>query len=388
MLFLLGAGYACVEPYDIQSRQFDRTLVVDARFTDEAKPHYVKLSYTRPLGTFETDAVSGAQVWVESTEGERIDFNETDKGIYLTDSAVAGIPGNTYQLHVIIDDQEYQSTPELLMHAPPIDSVYPVYGEKIVNNELWGGIQFALDTHDETGTAKYFKYEWEETYEVRSSYPSLYEYLWDKDSAVIRDAAISVCYASGQSSAIILGTTANQATNRLAKQELRFITPASDHLKYAYSILARQYTISGAAYAFFREIVENNDQGGSLFGKQLGAVVGNMTAVSDPDQTIAGYFEVAGVSEKRIFVEYEDLDSRFGWPQDSYACSGVLKSVSQIDSLIHYVRANGYGIITASYCDTTGVTSCPFYFQASIAPAYCTDCRFRGPIEKPDFWIL
>lgn len=180
---------ACVEPYPVETGlSFEQALVVDARFTDQKIAHYVKLSQTRQIDAFEPIAVTGATVWIESSEGENIVLQEVEVGIYLTDSSVAGIPGHTYELHFITaDGKEYHSSEEYLQASPPIDDITLEYAERAnSDDEVTGGIQFFLSTHDETGNARYFKYEWEETYEVHTSYPSFFEYDYDLDSAISR----------------------------------------------------------------------------------------------------------------------------------------------------------------------------------------------------------
>ncbi|MEQ8552571.1 MAG: DUF4249 domain-containing protein [Cyclobacteriaceae bacterium] len=389
ILFMCVEG--CVEPYEIEAREFDRALVIDARLTDIETAHYVKLSYTRPIDAIEKDPISGATVWIENSNGEQIEYKEHTPGLYLSDSSIAGMPGEVYQLKVTTNDgTKYESTQQLLQVSPPIEEIYVEYAEKpnASNETVLGGIQFFLNTKGANDGARFFRYEWEETYEVKTSYPSLYEYLWEEDSAIMREDQLSVCYASGQSSSIILGTTIALGSNRLTGQELRYITSRTDQLKYAYSILARQYAINASAYGFYREIVANNDQGGSLFGEQLGAIIGNISNPDNPDEVVLGFFEVSGVSEKRFFIQFSELDSRFAWPQDKYACSGEsVVAINEVDSLVYYVEGQGYGIIRADYCNPNGVSQCPYDFRAELAPGYCTDCRFRGSAEKPDYWI-
>src|SRR5690606_34924729 len=110
---------------------------------------------------------------------------------------------------------KYQSTLQELTASPPIDSIYDTYAERAnsTSTALQKGIQFFVDTHDETGTAQYYKYEWEETYEVHANSPSMYEYYENPDTIVSRSEAVSPCYVLERSDAIILGSTANLTEN-------------------------------------------------------------------------------------------------------------------------------------------------------------------------------
>ncbi len=391
---------SCVEPFGIQSLGFHETVVVEGRLTDEQKRHYVKLSYTRPVDEDAPRPIAGATVWAEDAVGNRIDFIESSSGLYETSPDVAGVAGNSYRLiFTTSNGKQYQSETQRLTASPPIDSIYHRYAERVntSTNSLSKGIQFFLDTHDDTDLAKFYKYEWEETYQVRASYPSHYEFVDQSpnpDTAVFRDEPVHICYVTGQSSAIILGTTDQLSENRLSEMDVRYITDESDRLREAYSILVKQYVISAPAYSFYRAIVANNENNGSLFDTQLGAVVGNVTSVDEPEETVLGFFEVSGVSSMRIFVKHEDLDPRFPWPNDQYPCSPeqFVTLRDERDSLTYYAKGLGYGVSYAQFCDTTVVPpppspGCPFSSLIELAPRYCGDCRFRGPAEKPEFWI-
>ena len=383
---LIVLGLSCVEPFSIHSISFDKAIVVEGRLTNEQKEHYVKLSYTRPIGEEENAPLTSAEVWVEGADGSKIEFIETEPGHYENIEKISGVAGNNYQLFFTTSEgRQYQSNPQELIASPPIDSIYDVYAEKAntKTGELMKGIQFFMDTHDETNTAQYYKYEWEETYEVYAPYPSYYEFFSDPDTAVARTEDVSPCYASAKSVGINVGTTVNLTESRLSELPIRYITNETDHLKSAYSILVRQYVISAEAYGFYRKILENNNDNGSLFDKQLGVVAGNISSLADPDETVLGFFEVSGVAEKRSFFKFEDLDRRFPLPDEQYPCL-IQHNISTIDSLEYYVRGKGYGIVTAEYCYSI---RCNNEFNAMLAPKYCTDCRFRGPATKPDFWI-
>lgn len=397
----LVVGSSCVEPFGVSEIGFDRAIVVEGRFTDQ-KHHYVKLSYTRPVDATINTPVTDAVVWVEDSEGNKIDFYESKPGYYES-TEVAGRFGIRYQLFfTTAEGDRYQSSVQQLIASPAIDSIYDVYRERVnkQNSEVQKGIQLFVDTHDETSEARYFKYDWEETYEVHSPYPSLYEFSTDPDTVIRRNETVHICYASSKSSSIQVGTTAGLTGSRLSEMPVRYLSTATDHLKFTYSILVRQYAISAEAYSFYRKILDNNNDNGSFFDKQLGAVTGNVVSVSNDTETVLGFFEVSGVVDKRAFFKFEDLDPRFPWPDDQYPCEGdavhTLLETDQpppykiSDSLKYYVQGKGYKITIASYCDSTTVPlgpPCPFYLRAQVAPLYCSDCRFRGTTIKPSFWI-
>lgn len=382
----IALGLSCVEPFGIHSVSYDKAIVVEGRFTDEEKAHYVKLSYTRAIDETENVPLTNATLWVEGADGTKIEFKETEPGYYENTDEIPGVAGNSYSLFFTTSEgRQYQSKPQTLQVSPPIARIYEEYAEKTntKTGDITKGIQFFVDTYDASNMAQYFRYEWEETYEVYASFPSNYEFFSNPDTAIARTEVVSPCYVSQSSTAITLGSTATLSESRLSEMPIRYITSDTEHLLNTYSILVRQYVINAEAYSFYREILENNYDNASLFDKQMGVVAGNISSADAPDEAVLGYFEVSGVSERRAFFKYRDLDKRFPWPKPQYPCLETY-NISTIDSLEYYVVGKGYGIISAEYCFTS---KCENSFNAKLAPRYCTDCRFRGPAEKPDFWI-
>ena len=394
---------SCIERYPVESRDFDRVMVVEGYLTDEVKTHSVKLSYTREVDDSQIKPITNAEVWVEGSDGSTIDFNELRPGYYQSDSTVFGRPGISYVLKINLSTgSRYISSQQTLLSSPPIDSIYHQYKELVVNPEepVYPGVQFFVSTHDPSNQAKHYRYEWDETYEIRPPFPSIYEFITDPDTVVLRREPTHICYTTEYSNEIILGSTFGLTTNQLTGLNIRYLTNQTDHLKHAYSLQVKQYAISSEAYTFYRHLLDRNENAGSLFDVQLGALVGNVKSLTDEEEVVLGMFEVAGTSSRRTFLKFEDLDSRFPAPEDKFPCA--LDQIDTViepgppppylisDSLEYYVIDKGYEVIQALYCDSTRLIdeSCPFYMRALVAPQYCADCRFRGTTQKPKFWIF
>ncbi len=391
---------SCVEPFTVVSQDYEKLLVIEGRITDEPGIHVVKVSYTRPIEETRPIPLTGANVRVEGTDGSLIKFEESTSGQYLSQEGAAAKVGVSYQLVVTHEERIYESSLQELIGSPPIDNIYHEYSELIVDDtkEVRPGIQILIDTKDDGNKAKHFRYEWEETYEVRPPYPSLYQFSSNPDTLFLRNELIHVCYVTDRSSAIILGSTANLSDSKLTGMEVRYITSATDQLKFTYSILVTQYAISAEAYNFYRLMNERSVGGGSLYSNQLGALVGNIHSLNDESEVVLGFFEVAGKQQKRQFFRYELLDPRFPSPDDQQTCSPLqIKFIEELgppygisDSVRYYVQEKGLEVVDALYCDSTRNinVACEFYMRAILAPRYCADCRYRGTTQKPRYWIF
>ncbi len=72
-----------------------------------------------------------------------------------------------------INTQDGKSYTSSTVTLPPSVEMDEVYAERIVNPiDDKDGVQVLVNTEDPTGNAKYFRYEYEETYKITAPYPS------------------------------------------------------------------------------------------------------------------------------------------------------------------------------------------------------------------------
>ncbi len=396
---------ACTIPFEFQAENFEEVLVIDGKLTDQTQRHSVRLSYTRPLGQDSVQSiVSDAQVKIQNDEGGEIILEYMD-GAYHTPSNFSGVHGVSYRLEVIMNDgTTYQSTFEELIPSPPIDSIYDVFAEISFSDQSRNdqGIQFFLDTHDDSEKARFFRYEYDETWQVRVPYPSLFDiridtfYIEDEegelelllDTAIfLRDDTVGICYEYDESLGLNIGSTANNQTNHLSEHPLTFISQTSQKIRTRYSILAKQYTISQEAFLYYRKLIENNESTGTLFDKQAGTINGNVHNIDDPKEAVLGYFEVSGYTESRELFRARDFDRRFRAADFRYDCDPGNILTMQVDSAKEFMfpfNHNRYHIY--SYLITEGAPG-DSLDSVYIAIRLCTSCAEYADTTTPDFWI-
>jgi hypothetical protein len=374
---------ACVKPYDFDPQRFDRVLVIDAALYDSEGPYTISIAYTYPLDTLLNDRVTDAAVWVKVNGANRVDFSEESPGIYTSPNAFQGVTQTTYQLFIELSDgKTFESTPELLLASPEIDTIYGKYLERpdVDNLETVGGIQFFIDSKASNGSSKYYRYEWEEGYKIEVPYPAAYELKYtEKDTTVVViDSLKSPCYLENQSKGIFIGSTIGTTEERVIEYPIRYISDEMQELRTRYSILVKQYAISEAAYFFYKELKENNESGGSLFDQQPGTVFGNIKSSGDTDEPVLGFFEVSGVSEKRSFFSQSDMDERFNKPAFRFSCYFYDEIRTVQDSAFYYLNIYQGSNIT-DYSIMTG--------ELTIQSQACTDCSYYAELTPPDYWV-
>ncbi|MDW3195047.1 MAG: DUF4249 domain-containing protein [Cytophagales bacterium] len=421
LLFLLTG---CVTPYDFDVLGEATALVVDATLTNEEKAHTVKLTLAENLDSATFRTVSGASVAYLSSD-QRIALREAVPGVYVTDSSFSGIPGNSYQLEIILENgQEYLSTTETLPIAVPIDSIYARY-LVIPNddnaNDL-NGVQIFLDAHGEGAEPLNFRYEYLESYAIDVPFPSQYYFQGFGNSfeVIKREAPLERCYRTARQSTTIIATTKSLSANRIAEQPIRFISESLPELAYAYRIGVRQYTITNKAFEFYKRLRENNEGSGSLSDRQLGRLTGNISGSPGAALDVLGYFEVAGVSEVRMSLNAEDF-LKDGIQTPDWVCP--------IDSIRRPLGCPPFGTCTLdwefpirvryeqevvdiirgdtvrtieSFFDFTSLDSlinlpcCRDNWRITNIPEdedfayfthrFCSDCTTYGAFERPEVW--
>ncbi|WP_420582952.1 DUF4249 domain-containing protein [Reichenbachiella sp.] len=380
-IVLLLAFTGCVEPYDFQVTETVEVLVVDAQLTNEQKAHRVELSLSRAIDSDTSTKVTGADVRIVEDGSLEISFNESNPGVYETHPSVMGKTGSSYVIHIKLSNgNTYQSTPQVLSPSVPIDSVYGHYIEipSDQNAEIKKGIQFFVDTHDESNDVSFIRYEYKEDFEIKVPYPSGYE--WDSNTQTFgpRSEDIGTCYGDGQNRNLIIASTSGLSENRLNAFPIQMVGVDDPQLEHRYALTVVQYMLNPSAYQYYKNLQENNVSSGSFFDKQKGTIAGNIFNENNSSEPILGFFEVAGVSMITKFFNSSDFrDQGFIPNYDFQKCNPqtALDTV-QINDL-NTELLSSYNIVEFPVTVPNG---------AIIATVPCSDCRVYADNVKPDYW--
>src|SRR5204863_9995554 len=99
-------------------------------------------------------------------------LTERAPGVYVT-PLMQGIVGKTYQLFITTKGGRQLLSEEVtLRDNPEIKNLYASYSPQVANNT--GGFQIFLDTEDSTAQAHFYRWEYEETWELRTPFESNY----------------------------------------------------------------------------------------------------------------------------------------------------------------------------------------------------------------------
>ncbi|NLJ42192.1 MAG: DUF4249 domain-containing protein [Bacteroidales bacterium] len=366
ILLLTISFTGCITQFVPETDEDKDILVVEGMITDQPETYTVKLSKSMPLGKKAAlKPLKGCSVSVSDDKGNYYQFRESSTaGTYLSDKSVfSGVVGRKYTLHIFTGNAtpshySYQSLPMELISTPPIDSLYyekVVIKEKDENSGPKEGCQIYLNTHDESGKCKYYRWDYTETWEFRLPYM----------------VTNHICWITNNSTVIKIKNTSVLSENVIRKYPLNFISSETDRLSQKYSLLVNQYSLNEDEFNYWEKLQNVSQDVGGLYDVIPASIPGNIFCVEDPAERVLGYFSVSGKSSERIFIKetFRGLINLYRQcPVDTIYGN---KPIPNLNSSVWVIVDEPY--------------SMPPY-KIITDKKYCADCTTRGVTIKPDFW--
>jgi hypothetical protein len=366
---------SCVEPYDPLINETQEVLVIEGVITDQSGTYTVSVSRSTPYNEPSFRPVSGCVVSVQDNLGNMEFYSErwNEPGVYEAslDEPFLGV-GKLYSLQVVTPNNSiYASDYDTLLSCPPVDAVY--YEHEISGGEdpddVWQGIQFYNDVRGFDGGARNYRWKATATWEYHSPYTSNYVWYYGRTLPYLVDS-VSTCYLTETIETVYAASTQLLSENNIYRNKLHYVSDQTPRLAERYSLLVEQQSLTDQAYTYWEKLAAQSANSASLYETQPSSSQGNIYNVNWDGEKVLGLFYATQVTEKRIFVDYEDLD----FPVAAYTC--------RLDTLLNnnsFYIDNYYYVISLN---PLGPGPPWLYGQKN-----CFECTQRGgDNEKPDFW--
>ena len=419
---------SCVEELDLEvtgQNELPNILIVEAVITDEFKFQEVRLSkmdslldlrVERAFNQFapgssqnegDVDLVryeENASVSISVSDGNQIIFVEGAPGTYISGQPFQVEEGLEYELRIkTADNREFVSKP---MKIEGKSSIENVYAEKVTLSDGGKGIEIFVDSSPINGDAGNLRFRFDETYKIIAPNWSPFQYiLTDYDPCAIpvvydldlvrRTEEARVCYTTVTSNNVILNNKDVNADGRLEQFSIHALGQNNFKISHRYSILVNQLVTSAESYGFYEKL-KNFSENGNVFSQvQPGFLEGNISSTDGRQGTVIGFFDVASVSQKRLFFDYDDFFPDAELPDYPINCTLQSTPESHVSYCFQGLISNPcpQSVIERVFLDNityvgandNNIGTCPGPHVFVSKP--CGDCRLLGSNEVPEFWI-
>lgn len=375
LIFLLLV-WACEERFAPEIKPSEENLlVVDGMISNLPGPYTVRLSMSSEMENPAFIPVSGFMISIIDDLGNSCNLIEMSAGRYVTmDENFVGIPGRAYKIEMFAPGgQQYTSDFETLQEPTQIKAVDHHLEFMSDDNLIYdiAGYRFYVSTMQALADTNYFMWQLVSTYKYRADMLIYWIYDGQLRPVTNRDT-LQICYKTDTIPQIFLLSTENLDQPVITDFPLHYVTTETRHLMERYSLLVRQFSISRDGFHFWRIIRDQNTNAGDLYSKLPFQMKGNVFNVSNENEVVLGRFTVAGISEKRIFVDRPKPPVKMRYPICEFH-EGTYLNFSAIFE---------FPPIMWPIFATRGPDG------NALPNEWCMDCRESGGvIEKPDFWI-
>jgi hypothetical protein len=367
ILMLLFIAGSCIDPYFPDIDDYLDLPVIEGAITSEPGPYTVKLSRSIALDGMDLKPISGAAVTISDDAGNQESLSETMPGTYMTDaSGIRGIAGRNYRITVEIDGKTYQSVFETLQDPVQIDTIETRIENRPISSGYIEGLQFYVSTRRIPDQHNNLFWTLTETYKFKSELLLDYIYYGPDSVQTNYSDSGSVCWRTSRSHETFTYSAVNLTEPELKNFPLHYVNSLTNKLSVRYSVLVHQYTVSEPAYHFWNEVQKLQAESGSLYTRQPYQVEGNLKNTEDGDDVMLGYFMVAGVAMKRVFIDRPEFTFNYS------LCTPDINLFQTVNPWELTYPLYAMELPTGDY---------------AFAGIGCFDCRLNGGTETmPEFW--
>lgn len=318
---------ACIEPLPVDSASTESRLVVDGMITDQPGSNTVRLFWsTVPFESGTTPRmVTGALVSIKDDADSIFTLRESEPGVYESDpSELQGRTGKSYSLIIEMDDGSmYQSTPEALLPAGDVDSVYARFVESAINPTdpalPQDAMNFYVDARSDRGNPRGFQ-RWRSRaiYEI-FTYPELRTKMRDNirvpdplpcsgyisvndELRAVDTCSCCTCWVYEYPRNAVVSPARFAEGNEFRSVALARVPVDSWRFFRKYYFEVEQLSVSENVYEFWKRVGAQQQGTGSLFQPNAVKIQGNIRCVSDPKKEVFGIFSASSITRKSIFI--------------------------------------------------------------------------------------
>ena len=390
ILIVLAAIFfvRCISTYDPPLiGDHESLLVVEGFITDGETAIKLTRSVALSENFYMSDYISGAQVWIESEDGQRFQATEVSPSNYSI--AVGTLDEATrYRLRISCDGEEYESNYRFPQPTPPLEEFdFHREGQQM---------QVRLNVQGEPGGPRHYFWNYEEIWEVhaplmQSHYLSYFEddfsssgvgytfgdYISNPDAFSFFEypdvSPVYYCWKYNNSQGLLLGNTELLTDNTVKNHVLYTFSADDDRLSYLYYTKVSQYALGADAYYYYDNQRKNIEETGSIFAPIPSEMQGNIVCTTSPETPVIGFVEVSKLVQREVFRQtYGDT------PPTTYCLPLTSEQIAErVVNTGDLERVNTFYLFRWDLPER----------DTLYATIECIDCRRGGGSKsRPDWW--
>ena len=298
LCILLTGAAACITPFDPNLVGGDKYLTFEGVLTDAPGPYRFALTLSAGYNSTESvydQRVTGGKLWVTDDAGLRVDFADDGKGNFTSPVPFRGQTGRAYTLHVLYQNQTYQSQPERITSVPPIDTVYSAYQSGTLPGLTTNGFfDVFVDVTDPADAENQYQWDW-----IHYEQPN-FCVLYSVQAATFAKPCCSDCWNISRSAGqLILASDQLINGKRLTGQRIMQV-PFDDTAPYYLKI--GQYSLSRGAYQYWKSIQTLTGNVGGVFDTTPATLTGNLRNLDPAGRSMLGYFQVSAYRQRIVYI--------------------------------------------------------------------------------------
>lgn len=314
---------SCVERINLSISDSDLPLVVDGGITDEQGPYQVKLSRAAKVGGDLTTLkpLFAKQVTIFDDQGNSEILQLVGEGVYQT-LAFQGVTGRQYFIRIETrDGKVYESVPEAIRPSGSVDSVYYEFlSTQPDNAPTKYGFKVYSDFNGYPQGENLFRWTFTGTFRVQThpearttpagegripDPPACSGWVYSRFTGLnqIGSCSCCECWPSSLTEQLPLLSDNTIALNgQFKKIEIGYVPLDYWTMFDKTMITAKQLSISQAEFDYWKIVDQQATGGSNLFQPATGKAKSNII-IKNGAEEVLGYFTVAGVSKKVIFID-------------------------------------------------------------------------------------
>lgn len=312
LVLVLLSFNSCVDQISFPLDKGVAKLIVSGQISNLDEDQYVFISETtsadrEPLYTGQyyvlndlPRPVTSAMVYLVNEREEKILLNMSEDGKYKLDRSYKLEDEVYYNLEILVDGNEYRTEPQKMPDAVGEDELR----YEFQRGEFKGSLETAFVSIYSDSKLP----DSEEPYYLR----------WDVDEAYYWDLTFFPnpfnnpppdCYVFGfpDPERITLFNGENVDSEQKSSVQLVAERKVDESFLSRHYFNVRQVSTSKESYEYWRKVRELVNNSGSVFDSPPAPIKGNIFNTQSPEEVVLGYFEIARVSQSRIYTVPSDV---------------------------------------------------------------------------------